>query len=200
MTSPGLHTIEPYHLLASRQLALAAGGIKEDLQDQPLYILVGTFSTEEVLELKHMKIPHVTVSQDGIHAIEGVDRKIVLIGRPEDYKQRNPTLFMQPSSDVSAVLYDPTEIRETQTQRHNVVQNYDLRKRRKSVETKLNFQTSTRLTVKTSSRCWPGSLSLWHGHLICINVAKLGIKLLNFNTRPVHSASYRAEPKTREFN
>lgn len=40
---------------------------------------------------------------------------------------------------------------------------------------------------------------VWDGHLGCITTATHPIEMIDPTTRPVDSAPYRAEPKTREF-
>lgn len=119
-----------------------------------------------------MKVSNATSPPDFIHAIKGVITKTLSIERHGNNKKPNPTSFMHPMCNVSAVNCKSKESRESQMHRRNVVRDDDSRKGA------LNWQEKVKISNKFSSyrgdfiKTLTEIQSMWDGDLGRIIVAK----------------------------
>lgn len=100
--------------------------------------------------------------------------------------------FMHSTYTASTVYCKPTEYQQAQMHGQYVVQVDDSRKQTYNLIDEIKISDEYFLYRDEFIQKLTRSQRLGNGHLSNINVAKLLVKLLSENTKPDHSATYRA--------
>ena len=182
----GLMMLSPHPNLFKSRTALTAQGIMEVVPHTPFKVLVANLSNKPVDIPKHT---------------------IIAVGSdlPEKIVELTPSRTIDKKTSAGETVnaiphYKEKENQETKFARHRNVDKSDEKRLEEDWRDEINFNDKKYAEFKEPFLDMMSNFSdMWDGRLGTITAAKHRIDLDPVDSRPIHSAPYRAGPKAREF-